>query len=79
MVKYTFDESYLIQDATEQCIAYALGGPATEVVKEPDSMYTPLKYQSSAALSEPDAAPEELGRRNTPKCQSAPFYEEVSN
>ena len=43
-------------------------GPATEVVREPLSMYTPEKCQSSL---EPSWVP----RRSTPKCQSCPFEE----
>jgi hypothetical protein len=45
-------------------------GPETSVVMGDDSMYTPLKYQSSA----PESPLEAMGRRSTPRCQSAPFW-----
>ena len=47
-------------------------GPVTDVVRGPLSMYTPLKYQSSGPLLSVPEPPEVLGRRRTPKCQSAP-------
>lgn len=47
-------------------------GPATEVVIDPDSIYTPLKYQSSTSGLVRD---DDIGRRRTPRCQSAPLDE----
>ena len=50
-------------------------GPDTLVVSEPLSMYTPEKCQSSAAVS---LRPVDEGRRRTPKCQSAPLDDAVT-
>lgn len=45
-------------------------GPAAEVVSEPLSTYTPLKYKSSVASAWPVT-----GSSRTPRCQSSPFEE----
>ncbi|KAI9699880.1 MAG: hypothetical protein M1820_007055 [Bogoriella megaspora] len=62
-------EAGLLEEGDEPPPEELLPGPDTEVVIDPDSMYTPLKYQSSGPLSPLEA----IGRRRTPRCQSAPF------
>lgn len=46
-------------------------GLTTDVVSDPLSTYTPLKYQSSAPVPSFPC----LGKRRTPKCQSAPLLD----
>ena len=63
-------EADSLEEGAEPPPEELLPGPETDVVMDPDSMYTPPKYQSSAPLSPLEA----IGRRRTPRCQSAPFY-----
>ena len=51
--------------------SYAQFGLTTDVVREPLSTYTPLKYQSSAPLPSLPCR----GSLRTPKCQSAPLLD----
>ena len=51
--------------------SYAHFGLTTDVVREPLSTYTPLKYQSSAPLPSLPCR----GSLRTPKCQSAPLLD----
>lgn len=64
------EEITATEDAADTSASPESPAMLTDVVSSPLSMYTPLKYQSSAPV--PSLLP---GRRRTPRCQSAPLEE----